>query len=305
MEEMSDMKIFYHKLHKYRKLVEKLLGISVKRSDRNTSVLENNIDKLFEFISNNIKKIDYDLYIISYLSRLIFYDWVDFKYVSRTPEYRIFYEIRNLNKLVNKISDHVQYTKGTREYKILMECDRFSGRFERLIKISDNIKEIIDNLHIDEDQENFIHLRLFKLKNQYVKSIRSTKILPVMIGNVLKGKPGRIEVKLNCGIVKPRLNGTYTLRYNHINKHYENEFISISCEYDLDSLPNQKEIEIRGEMIPLCKVCILKTTGDIGELLFTPIIKIYEDGCGYTTLYPFSDGSLYATFSTKELKSLI
>lgn len=305
MEEIRNIKILYHKLHKYRKLVEKLLGISIKRSNGNTFGLEHKISKLYKFILYNLEKINYNEEILSYFSVLISHYKVDFKYVSGKPEYKVFYEIRNLSKLVNKISDHVEYTKGTREYKILMEKDRFSERFEYLIKISDDIKEIVENLHIDKDKEISVHSGLLKLRNRYVKSIRSTKMLPVMIGNVLRGKPGGIEVKFNCGIVRPKLNRTYTLRYNNLKKRYENEFISISCEYDLDSLPNQKEIEVKGEMIPLYKVCILKTTGDIGELLFTPIIKIYEDGCGYTTLYPFSEGSLYATFSTEELKSLL
>ena len=143
MKEISDMKIFYHKLHKYRKLGEKLLAISVKRSDRYTFGLEHKISELYKFILDNLEKINYTEKILSYFSVLISSGWVDFKYVSEKPEYKIFYEIRNLSKLVNKISDHVGYTKGTREYKILMERDQFSERFEYLIKMADNIKEIV------------------------------------------------------------------------------------------------------------------------------------------------------------------
>lgn len=303
MEEINDMKIFYHKLHKYRKLGEKLLAISIKRSDRYTFGLENKISKLYKFILDNLEKINYTEEILSYFSVLLSSGWVDFKYVSEKPEYKVFYEIRNLSKLVNKISDHVKYTEGTREYRILMESDRFSERFEYLIKMADNIKEIVYNPRIDKDKENSVHSGFLKLRNQYVKSIRSTKALPVIIGNVLRGKPGRVEVKFNCGIVKPRLNGIYFLPYDYLKKRYSNEFISINYEQDLDILPNRKKIECRGEMVELDKICILKVTGDVGEILMTYKLR-YDRGRGHC-LYPFSEGSFYAKFSTFMLESLL
>ena len=303
MKEISDMKIFYHKLHKYRKLVEKLLAISVKRSDRYTFGLEQKISELHKFIIDNLGKINYNEEILLYFSVLLSSSWVDFKYVSEKPEYKVFYEIKNLRKLVNKISDHVQYTKGTREYKILMESDRFSERFEYLIKMADNIKEIVKSLHIDKDKEISVHSGLLKLRNQYVKSIRSTKMIPVMIGNVLRGKPGRMEVKFNCGIVKPKLNGIYILPYDYLKKRYSNEFISINYEQDLEILPNRKKIECRGEMVELDKICILKITGDVGEVFVTYKLK-YNSGRGHC-LYPFSEGSFYAKFSTFMLESLL
>lgn len=60
MGEISDMKIFYHKLHKYRKFGEKLLAISVKRSDGYTFGLENKISELHKFIIDNLEKINYN-----------------------------------------------------------------------------------------------------------------------------------------------------------------------------------------------------------------------------------------------------
>lgn len=303
MEEINDMKIFYHKLHKYRKLGEKLLAISIKRSDRYTFGLEHKISKLYKFILDSFEKINYNEDILSYFSVLISSSWVDFKYVSEKPEYKVFYEIRKLSKLVNKISDHVEYTEGTREYKILMENDRFSERLEYLIKTADNIKEIVKSLYIDRDKENSVHSGFLELRNRYVKSIRSTKSLPVIIGNVLRGKPGRVEVKFNCGIVKPRLNGIYFLPYDYLKKRYSNEFISINYEQDLDILPNRKKIECRGEMVELDKICILKVTGDVGEILMTYKLR-YDRGRGHC-LYPFSEGSFYAKFSTFMLESLL
>ena len=304
MEEMSDMKIFYHKLHKYRNLGEKLLGISIKRSDRYTFGLEHKISKLYKFILDNLEKINYNEDILSYLSGLISYDEVDFKYVSGKPEYKIFYEIRKLNKLADKISDHVEYTKGTREFDILMEKDQFYERFEFLINMTEEIEKILDSLSIDEDKSDWIHSRLLKERERYIKSIRSTKVLPIMIGNTLRGKPGKMEVKLDCGVVKPKLNGIYTLRYDYIKKRYSNEFISINHEQDLEIMPELKEIECGREIVKLDKVCILKTTGDVGEILMT--YKVVNNKCiSYHTLYPFSEGSVYATFSTNDLMKLL
>ena len=292
MEEIRDLRVFYYKIRKYRKLGEKLLGISINRTDRYTFGLEHKMSKLYKFVFDNLGWINYDVDILSHLSRLISYG---------TNEYRVFYEIRKLGKLVNKISDQVKYTEGTREYKILMESDRFSDRLEYLIKTADNIKEIIDILHIDKDQENLVHYSLLKERNKYVKLIRSTKLLPVMIGNGLRGKPGRVEVKLNCGVVRPKLSGTYVLPYDYLKKRYSNEFISINYEQDLEILPNRKEIECRGEIVKLDKVCILKVTGDVGEILMTYKYRYYMDHC----LYPFSEGSFYAEFSTFMLESLL
>ena len=301
MEEIRDLREFYYNLRKYRKLGEKLLGISIKRSDRYTFGLEHKISELYKVILDNLEKINYTEDILSYLSRLISYGDVDFKYVNGTPEYKVFYEIRKLGKLVNKISDHVLYTKGTREYNILMESDRFSDRFEYLIKMSDDIKEIIDILHIDKDKENLVHSSLLNERNKYVKSIRETKFLPVRIGNALRSKPGRVEINFNCGIVRPKLSGTYVLPYDYLKKRYSNEFIGINYEQGLEILPNRKEIECRGETVKLDKVCILKVTGDVGEILMTYKYRYYMDHC----LYPFSEGSFYATFSTFRLKSLL
>lgn len=304
MEEIRDMKIFYHKLHKYRKLGEKMLGISINRTDRYTFGLEHKMIKLYKFVFDNLGWINYDEDILSHLSRLISYGDVGFKGISGTTEYRVFYEIRKLGKLVNKISDHVKYTEGTREYKILMESDRFSDRFEYLIKTADNIKEIIDRLRIDKDRENLIHSSLLKERNKYVKSIRETKVLPVKIGNVLRR--GRVEVKFNCGIVKPKLSGIYVLPYDYLKKRYSNEFISINYEQDLEILPNWKEIECNGEIVKLYKVCILKVTGEVGEILMTYRFIYNKDRYDRAHWsYPFSEGSLYATFSTFIFKSLL
>ena len=220
MEDTRDIRMLYCKLHKYRKLGEKLLAISVNRFDKYTFGLENKISELYKFILDNLETINYTEEILSYFSVLISSGWVDFKYVSEKPEYKVFYEIRKLSKLVNKISDHVGYTDGTREYKILMESDRFSERLEYLTKMADNIKEIVERLHIDKDKEVSVHSGFLKLRNQYVKSVRSTKVLPVMIGNVLRGKPGKVEVKFNCGIVKPKLSGIYVLPYDYLKKRY-------------------------------------------------------------------------------------
>lgn len=306
MEEIRDLRVFYYKIRKYRKLGEKLLGISINRTDRYTFGLEHKISKLYKFVFDNLGWINYDVDILSYLSRLISYGDVGFKGISGTPEYRVFYEIRKLGKLVNKISDHVKYTEGTREYKILMESDRFSDRFEYLIKTADNIKEIIDILRIDKDQENLVHYSLLKERNKYVKLIRSTKLLSVRIGNVLRSKPGRVEVKFNCGIVKPKLSGIYVLPYDYLKKRYSNEFISINYEQDLEILPNQKEIECNGEIVRLYKVCILKVTGEVGEILMTYRFIYNKDRYDRAHWsYPFSEGSLYATFSTFRLKSLL
>jgi hypothetical protein len=301
MEEIRDIRLLYCKLHKYRKLGEKLLGISINRTDRYTFGLEHKISKLYKFVFDNMGWINYDVDILSHLSRLISYGDVGFKGISGTPEYRVFYEIRKLGKLVNKISDHVKYTEGTMEYNILMESDRFSDRFEYLIKTADNIKEIIDRLRINKDQENLVHSNLLNERNKYVKLIRSTKLLPVMIGNGLRGKPGRVEVKLNCGVVRPKLSGIYVLPYDYLKKRYSNEFISINYEQDLEILPNRKEIECRGETVKLDKVCILRVTGDVGEILMTYKYRYYMDHC----LYPFSEGSFYAEFSTFMLKSIL
>lgn len=303
MEEIRDLREFYYNLRKYRKLGEKLLGISIKRSDRYTFGLEHKISNLYKFVFDNLGWINYGEDILSHLSRLISYGDVGFKGISGTPEYRVFYEIRKLGKLVNKILDHVKYTEGTREYKILMESDLFSDRFEYLIKTADNIKEIIDILRIDKDQENLVHSNLLNERNKYVKLIRSKKLLPVIIYNDLRGrgKPGRIEVKLNCGIVKPKLSGIYVLPYDYLKKRYSNEFISINYGQDLEILPNRKEIECRGEITKLDKVCILKVTGDVGEVLMT--YKFRYNRNHY--LYPFSEGSFYAEFSTFMLKSLL
>ena len=301
---MEDTRDIYYKLHKYRKLGEKFLGISMNRTDRYTFGLEHKMSKLYKFVFDNLGWINYDVDILSHLSRLISYGDVGFKGISGTNEYRVFYEIRKLGKLVNKISDHVKYTKGTREYKILMESDRFSDRFEYLIKTADNIKEIIDRLRIDKDRENLIHSSLLKERNKYVKSIRETKVLPVKIGNVLRR--GRVEVKFNCGIVKPKLSGIYVLPYDYIKKRYSNEFISINYEQDLEILPNQKEIECNGEIVRLYKVCILKVTGEVGEILMTYRFIYNKDRYDRAHWsYPFSEGSLYATFSTFRLKSLL
>lgn len=301
MEEIRDIRLLYCKLHKYRKLGEKMLGTCIKNPYINVFGLEYHIEELFVFISNNIKKIDYSEDIFRRLNELISYDYIGFKYISGTPEYKIFYEIRKLNKLVNKISRHVEYTKGTREYQILMESDRFSYRFEYLMGMYDNIKEIISNLCIDEEQSNQIHSGILKKRNSYIKSIREEKVLPVRIGNVLRSKPGRVEVKFNCGIVKPKLKGIYVLPYDYLKKRYSNEFISINCEQDLDILPNRKKIECRGEMVELDKICILNVTGEDGEILMTYRFRCNEGNW----LYPFSEGSFYAKFSTFMLKSLL
>lgn len=306
MEEIRKLREFYYKLHKYRKLGEKLLGISINRTDRYTFGLEHKISKLYKFVFDNSGGINYDEDILSYLSKLISYGDVDFKYINGTPEYKVFYEIRKLGKLVNKISDHVKYTEGTREYKILMESDRFSDRFEYLIKTADNIKEIIDRLHIDKDKENLVHSSLLNERNKYVKSIRETKFLPVRIGNALRDKPGRIEVKLNCGIVKPKLSGIYVLPYDYLKKRYSNEFISINYEQDLEILPNHKEIECNGEIVKLYKICILNVSEDVGEILMTYRFIYNKDRYNRAHWsYPFSEGSFYATFSTFRLKSLL
>ena len=300
MEDTRDIRVLYCKLHKYRKLGEKMLGTCIKSPYINVFGLEYHIEELFVFISNNIKRIDYSEDIFRRLNELISYDYIGFKYISGTPEYKIFYEIRKLNKLVNKISRHVKYTKGTREYKILMESDRFSYRFEYLMGMYDNIKEIISNLCIDEEQSNKIHSGILKKRNSYVKSIRETKVLPVKIGNVLRR--GRVEVKFNCGIVKPKLSGIYVLPYDYLKKRYSNEFISVNYEQDLEILPNHKEIECNGEIVKLYKVCILKVTGEVGEILMTYRLRYNKEG---HWSYPFSEGSLYATFSTFRLKSLL
>ena len=308
MDEVRSIKILYHKLHKYRKLVEKLLGISIKRSDRYTFGLEHNITELYRYVSTNINKIDYDEDILSYFSRIISCGDLEFEYIGGTPEYKIFYEIRKLDRLVNKISDHIEYTKGTREFEILMEKDPFYDRFEFLTNMSEKIKEVLDNLSIDEDKSDWVHSELLKERRRYVKSIRSTKVLPVMIGNTFRGKPGRIEVKLNCGVVKPKLNGIYVLPYDYIRKLYSNEFISINHEQDLEIMPELKEIECGREIVKLDKVCILKTTGDVGEILMTykVVYRVANNKhISYHTLYPFSEGSLYATFSTNDLMKLL
>lgn len=302
MEDTRDIRVLYFKLHKYRKLGEKMLGTCIKNPYINVFGLEYHIEELFAFISNDIKRMDYSEDIFHRLNELISYDYIGFKYLSGTPEYKIFYEIRKLNKLVNKITRHVKYTKGTREYQILMESDRFSYRFEYLMGMYDNIKEIISNLCIGEEQSNQIHSGILKKRNSYIKSIREEKVLPVRIGNVLRSKPGRVEVKFNCGIVKPKLNGIYVLPYDYLKKRYSNEFISISYEQDLEILPNQKEIECNGEIVKLYKVCILKVTGEVGEMLMTYRIRYNKEG---NWSYPFSEGSFYATFSTFRLKSLL
>ena len=279
-----------------------MLGTCKKRPYINVFGLEYHIEELFSFISNNIKRIDYSEDIFRRLNELISYDYIGFKYISGTPEYKIFYEIRKLNKLVNKISEHIRYTKGTREYQILMESYLFSYRFKYLMGMYDNVKEIINNLCIDEEQSNQIHSGILKKRNSYVKSIRETKVLPVRIGNVLRSKPGRVEVKFNCGIVKPKLSGIYVLPYDYLKKRYSNEFISINYEQDLEILPNRKEIECNGEIVKLYKVCILKVTGEVGEILMTYRLRYNKEGhCSY----PFSEGSFYATFSTFRLKSLL
>jgi hypothetical protein len=301
MEDTRDIRLLYCKLHKYRKLGEKMLGTCIKNPYINVFGLEYHIEELFAFISNNIKIIDYSEDIFRRLNELISYDYIGFKYISGTPEYKIFYEIRKLNKLVNKISGHVKYTKGTREYQILMESDRFSYRFEYLMGMYDNIKEIVGNLHIDKDKENSVHSSLLKVRNQYVKSIRETKFLPIRIGDPIKGKPGRVEVEFNCGIVKPKLNGIYVLPYDYLKRRYSNEFISINYEQDLEILPNRKKIECKSETVELYKVCILKVTGDVGDILMTYRFRCNE--CHWS--YLFSEGSFYATFSTFMLKSLL
>lgn len=298
---MEEIRSFYHKLHKYRKLGEKLILISVSWPDTHTFRLEDKISELYDYVSANVNKIEYDKDILSYLSKIISYGDVDFKYLSGTPEYKIFYEVRKLNKLVGNISKHVKYTKGTMEFKILMESDRFSEKFEFLIKLSDGIKEILDNFCIDEDKSNLLHSELLKVRNRYVKSIRETKFLPIRIGDPIKGKPGRIEVKFNCGIVKPKLDGIYVLPYDYLKRRYSNEFISIDYEQDLEILPNRKETECKGETVELYKVCILKVTGDVGDILMTYRFRCNE---GHWS-YPFSEGSFYATFKTFSLKSLL
>jgi hypothetical protein len=306
MEEIRDLRVFYHKLHKYRKLVEKLLGIRIKRSDRDTIGLEYNISELRRYISTNIGKIDYDEDILSYLSRIISYGDLGFKYISSTPEYKIFYEIRKLEKLVSKISDQIEYNKGTREFEILRERNNLYDRFEFLTGISEKIEEVLDNLNIDEDQSNQVHSGLLKERGKYIKSIRSTKVLPVRIGNALRGKPGRIEVKLNCGIVKPKLSGIYVLPYDYLKKRYSNEFISINYEQDLEILPNHKEIECNGEIVKLYKICILKVSEDVGEILMTYRFIYNKDRYNRAHWsYPFSEGSFYATFSALMLESLL
>jgi hypothetical protein len=306
MEDTRDIKMLYCKLHKYRKLGEKMLGTCIKNPYINVFGLEYHIEELFVFISNNIKKIDYSEDIFRRLNELISYDYIGFKYISGTTEYKIFYEIRKLNKLVNKITRHVKYTKGTREYQILMESDRFSYRFEYLMGMYDNIKEIISNLCIGEEQSNQIHSGILKKRNSYIKSIREEKVLPVRIGNVLRSKPGRVEVKFNCGIVKPKLSGIYVLPYDYLKKRYSNEFISVNYEQDLEILPNWKEIECNGEIVKLYKVCILKVTGEVGEILMTYRFIYNKDRYDRAHWsYPFSEGSLYATFSTFRLKSLL
>jgi hypothetical protein len=306
MEDTRDIRLLYCKLHKYRKLGERMLGTCIKSPYINVFGLEYHIEELFVFISNNTKKINYSEDILTRLNELISCDDIDFKYISGTPEYKIFYEIRNLNKLINKISGHVKYTKGTREYNLLMESDRFSYRFEYLMGMYDNAKEIINNLCIDEEQSNQIHSGILKKRNIYVKSIREEKVLPVRIGNALRSKPGRVEVKFNCGIVKPKLSGIYVLPYDYLKKRYSNEFISINYEQDLEILPNRKEIECNGETTKLDKMCILKVTGDVGEILMTYRFIYNKDRYNRAHWsYPFSEGSFYATFSTFRLKSLL
>lgn len=302
MEDTRDIRLLYCKLHKYRKLGEKMLGTCIKNPYINVFGLEYHIEELFAFISNNIKRIGYSEDIFSRLNELISYEYIGFKYISGTPEYKIFYEIMKLNKLVNKISRQVEYTKGTREYQKLMESYLFSHRFKYTIGMSNNIKEIVNNLCIDEEQSNQIHSGILKKRNSYVKSIRETKVLPVRIGNALRSKPGRVEVKFNCGIVKPKLSGIYVLPYDYLKKRYSNEFISINYEQDLEILPNQKEIEFNGEIVRLYKICILKVTGEVGEMLMTYRLRYNKEG---HWSYPFSEGSLYATFSTFRLKSLL
>ena len=303
---MDRMRSLY-KLKKYVKLGKSVIREITSDKGHSIDSVERKIDKSREYLSKNPIRLDYYEDVEKYLGKMIS-EGSGFEMISRTFEYKLFYEIKKLENLYEDIFICTRRLRNLDEFTILMGMERFSRRFELVQSIFEWIEDFLKSIElVDRRSSDNLHHSLLNLRKEYLKSPRKVKTIKVLkkLGNEedVEKYVEEVEVKINHGPI-PNLKRILTLPYNYKKHCYTNGLISISCKSSLDSLPNRKRIVCGGSSLRLSKTCILDPTGEVlGMMLIT--YKLINCGYGYSYSYHFSEGSVPAIFGTRDLKSIL